>query len=507
MNQAAQRGVQAANARRPAEAARWFAEAARQEPGNVQLRAWLGQALCASGAHRDGVVQLAGAALALARDPHPATRAKAIDLAAALQALTALDPAIEALAAVIAAEPNNARARYLHAVALAQVNRPAEALAAAREAARLAPDHDGVAVLLASVEIDAGLDDAAAARLDALLARAPAPREAHRAHKERARLYDRAGDPDAAFAALDAAAAAARAVPELAALDRALIPRRIDEAMAGHSAEAMARWRGHDFGDRAAPMFVMGFYRSGTTLTQQVLAAHPDLFVADEAGLMGAVERALDALVPGAMPVAAKLATLDADGIARLRAAYWAAVRGRFGDAAEGKRFVDKFTMSVVDLGLINTIFPDGALVFLLRDPRDACLSAYQQLMPPSAATAHLLDWQDAAAFYARVMDWWLVARDRSAMARVELRYEDMVVDLAGSFAPVLALLDLSWDARMDRFHERAAGRFISTPSRSQVARPLYTGAVARWRGYERHFAPVMPVLARFVAAFGYDPA
>ena len=502
MVDAVQLGLQAMRARRPAEAVRWLGEAAAKDPGNVQIRSWLGQALCAAGAHRDGVAQLQGAGLALARQP--AERGKAIEIAVQLQALTAVPEAIAVLDLILAADPANAHAHYLRAVGLAQINRPADALAAAYEAARLAPDNPGVRVLLGSVEVDAGLLDDADERLRALLASGPAPREVHRAHKELARIADRRGEYDAAFAHLDQAATAAAAVPELAALDRAWVPRLIDEAAAGYTAESMARWRGHDFGDRAAPLFVMGFYRSGTTMTQQVLAAHPDAFVADETGLVHAMITELNAIVPGPAPAPAKLAQLDAAGIGRLRARYWRTARGRFGDAIDRPLFVDKFTLNTIDVGLISTVFPDGNLVFMVRDPRDVCLSAFMQLMPPSPATAHLLTWRGAADFYAKVMTWWLAVRDTLSLDWLELRYEDVVTDFEGSYRRLLDLVGLPWDPALERFHEQAAGRFISTPSRRQVAQPLYTGAVARWRRYAGHYTPVADRLAPYIAAYGY---
>lgn len=504
MNDPLQQGLRAAQARRPAEAARWFGQAAARDPGNVQIRTWLGQALCASGAYRDGVTQLKGAGLALA--PGPADRAKALEIAVQLQALTALPEAIAVLDRILAADPGNAHAHYLRAVGLAQINRPADALAAGREAIRLAPDNPGVRVLLASLEADAGLFGAAAERLDALLASGTGPREAHRAHKELARIADRRGDYDAAFAHLEQAAAAAAAVPDLAALDRALVPRLIDEAAAGYTAESMARWRGHDFGDRAAPLFVIGFYRSGTTMTQQVLAAHPDAVVADEVGLVQSMLGELDAIVPGTEPAAARLARLDAAGVARLRARYWATARGRFGTAIDRPLFVDKFTLNTVDVGLIATVFPDAKLLFMVRDPRDVCLSAFMQLMPPSAATAHLLTWQGTADFYAKVMTWWLAVRDQLSLDWIELRYEDVIADFGGSYRRVLDLAGLPWDPALERFHERAAGQFISTPSRGQVSQPLYATAVARWRRYEPHYAEVAATLAPFVGALGYPP-
>ncbi|MHA6724146.1 tetratricopeptide repeat-containing sulfotransferase family protein [Sphingomonas sp. RS2018] len=498
-------GVQAAQARRPAEAVRWFRMAVAEKPGDVRVRSWLGQALCASGEQLEGVAVLKDVALRLARSPTAPARAPAIAIAVELQRLTAVAESLEVIDVLLRADPRNPQIAYIRATALGQLNRPADALKAGQAAAALAGANPAATLLLASLEHDAKMDDAASARLDGLLAVAPPPREAYRAHKLRAAILDRRGAHADAFAALAAAERIAPQVPDLAALDRALIPRVLDEARAGYTPELMARFAGHAFGDRAPPVFVVGFFRSGTTMMQQILASHPRAFVADEAPLVQAAIGALHMLDPSPRSIPAKLAGLDVDGVARLRDAYWAAARGRFGEAAvAGPVFVDKFTMNTIEMGFISTIFPDARVIFMVRDPRDACISAYMQQMPPSAATAHLLDWTATARFYAAVMDWWLAVRPMLSLRWCEVRYEDLVEDFEGTLRPALATAGLEWDEALTRFHERAAGRFVSTPSRLQVGQPLYRSALARWRRYEAQVAPVAPVLAPYITAFGY---
>ena len=498
-------GVQAAQAQQPGEAARWFRIAAAEKPNDARILSWLGQALCADGAFLEGVGALQAAGMMLARGPNPQSRAPAIAIAAELQRLAAIEESLAVIDALLRVEPANAPAAYLRATALAQLNRPTEALEAGEHAARLAPANPGVALLLASLEHDTRRDDAAEARLRALLADQLPPREAHRAHKLLAAILDRRGAHAAAFAELTIAEQLAPKVPELAALDRRIVTTTIAEASAGYTAELMARWRGHRFAGRAAPLFVVGFFRSGTTMMQQILGSHPDAFVADEAPLVDAALRSLVEIDPSRQPVPAKLAALEADGIQRLRDAYWAAAGKRFGaDALDARVFVDKFTINTINLGFISTIFPDAKLVFMLRDPRDVCLSAYMQQMPPGTSTAALLGWQATADFYAATMQWWLDVRDKLSLGWRQVRYEDLVDDLEGTMRPALALAGLDWDDALVRFHERGAGRFISTPSRSQVTQPLYRTAVARWRRYAREIEPIAPTLAPFVEAFGY---
>ena len=140
----------------------------------------------------------------------------------------------------------------------------------------------------------------------------------------------------------------------------------------------------------------------------------------------------------------------------------------------------------------------------MIRDPRDACLSAYLQQMPPGASTAPLLSWQGTADFYAATMRWWLEVRAQLGLGWHEIRYEHLVEDFEATMRPALALAGLDWDEALTRFHERGAGRFVSTPSRAQVTQPLYRTAVARWRRYAAEIEPIAPTLAPFVEAFGY---
>lgn len=505
MTDAVQSGVTAAREGRPGDAARWFRAALADNPGNAQIRSWMGQALCADGAHLEGVAALRDAGIALARAPTAAGRGPAVAIAAELQRLTAVPESLAVLDALQRVDASNPQAGYLRAAALAQLNRPADALAAGRRMAAQAPGNPAAALLLASLEHDAREDEAAERRVRALLAANLAPREAYRARKLLAAILDRRGAYRDAFAELEQAEPIAARVPELAALDRTVIPATLADATAGYDAGLMSRFKGHAFAGRPAPVFVVGFFRSGTTLMQQILASHPHAFVADETPLIDAALRALAGLDPTQRPVPARLAALDADGIQRLRDAYWTAVEKRFGPAAlDAPVFVDKMTMNTINIGFISTLFPDAACLFMVRDPRDACLSAHLQQMPPSAATAPLSSWTGAAQFYADVMRWWLGVRGALSLGWREVRYEDVIGDFEGALRPALALAGLPWDDALARFHERGAGRYVSTPSRGQVMQPLYGTSLARWRHYAAPVETVGPILAPFVEAFGY---
>ncbi len=493
-------GLAAAQARRPAEALAWFERAVAADPADTQARAWLGQSLCAVGRRLEGVEALrrAGGDLLDRGDLD-----KVCTVIGQLHGWGDFPGALVLARSAAAKAPENLQVQHLLAITCGQLNLTDEALAAAEAADALAPGNVMLQVFRGALEADARRFEAARPRLEQVLAASPGPREAHRAHKELARVLDALGDYAGAFAHLDAAAPLAQGLPEFQRHDPRFIPAMVSANRQGFTPQLMGRWRAHAFDD-PAPVFLLGFFRSGTTLAQQVLDVHPDVFVSDEAGLLGEVTRELHAMVPGMGNIHSKLDRLDAAGVAELRRAYWRAAQGRYGEALQGRILVDKFTLSTVDLGLINTIFPDGKVIFAQRDPRDVCVSCYMQLMPPTPATRHLQDWEGAAQFYALVMDWWLFIRPRLTLPVFELRYEAAVGDFEGTFQAAFEFLGLDRPEGAETFYRNARGRYVASPNRNQVSQPIYGSSVARWRRYEAPVARIADRLAPFVQAFGY---
>lgn len=501
-----QMGLMAARARNGAAAAQWFEKAVQQNPADGQARAWLGQSLCSIGQRLQGVAHLQQAGdmlLAAARQTGNAT--PVIEVANQLLHWGEVAAAVDLLEGSVELAPGHAGSWQMLAAGYAQLNRKDEALAAAGAALELEPGNVMLKVFLGSLEADAGRNRKAKAHLQEVLADAPGPREAFRAHKELARIHDRLREFDQVFGHLHAAGELAATVPEYAQQDRNFIPGMIALNRQGFTREVMARWQGAQFpADLPAPVFVVGFLRSGTTLTQEVLDAHPKVLVADEVDFVYRVKRELHALVKSDAKTPEKLAGLDWEGLLHLRRFYWDQVRARFGSELDGRLFVDKFTMNTLDLGLISTIFPDAKVLFLMRDPRDVCLSCLLQLMVPTNLTVQVLTWAGTADFYGQAMDWWLQIRDQLSLDWRELRYEDIVADFEPTFRRVFAFMGLEWDDGVTRFHEKAAAKFVASPSRSQVAQPLYASSVARWRHYGPDVAQVAERLAPYVKAFGY---
>jgi hypothetical protein len=502
-----QRGLAAAQARNPAEAVQWFEAACKENPNDAQARAWLGQSLCSSGRRADGTALLreaGGLILHAARGLGSIN--PVLEIAAQLQHWSDFAGALELLSKAARVRPFEFRCHQLLAVTYAQLNKRSEALAAGERALQLQPGNTMMQVLQGSLEADAGKSALAGKRLEKVLAGQPAAREAFRAHKELARIRDKLGEYDQVFAHLNAASSLSGFLPEYAQQDATLIPDMVKANRATFDRTLLGRWSEADFpAGQGAPVFVLGFMRSGTTLTQEVLDAHAGVFVADEVGFISDVKRELDAMDPAGTDTADKLRRLEFSGVLHLREFYWRKVHERFGDSIGERLFVDKLTMNTVDLGLINCIFPDARVVFVMRDPRDVCLSCYMQLMVPTPTTVQLLTWEGAAAFYALVMEWWIYIRQEMTLKYIEFRYEDVVAGFEATYRKVFDFLGLPWDRSVVSFHEHAAQKFIATPSRIQVAQPLYASSVGRWRLFENEFARIDDLLRPYVQAFEYD--
>ncbi|WP_240506874.1 sulfotransferase family protein [Methylocaldum sp. SAD2] len=504
-----QRGYAAIQSRNTAEAATWFEKAVAENPKDAQAKACLGQALCWLGRRDQGIVHLRQSGQLLLKKARKSRDiGLLLGLTEQLQFWNDYRGSLELAKQAVQIDSSQVRGFQLLTLAHSRLNQNKSALAACRQAVKRAPHSAMLQILLASLETADGSCDEAKQRLENVLKGFPTPEERFRAHKELARIHDKLKAYDQVFGHLHAAADASALLPEVRKQDAALVPNLIRTNTAGFTRELLARWSETALPQdhRAPPVFLVGFMRSGTTLTQEVLDAHPDVFVADEADLIFALGKELDRMSGSTGTTPEQLGKLDLAGVTHLRRFYWNRARERFGDKIDTRIFVDKTTMNTIDLGLINCIFPEAKLVFVMRDPRDVCLSCFMQTMIPNPSTVQLLSWKGTAAFYAQVMEWWMCMKTRMTLDFVEFRYEDAVSGFETTFREVFAFLGLSWDPAVADFHKRAAGKYINSPSFNQVAQPLYASSVGRWRYYEPEFAPVSEILMPFVAGFGYDP-
>ena len=253
------------------------------------------------------------------------------------------------------------------------------------------------------------------------------------------------------------------------------------------------------------PVFVVGFPRSGTTLLEQLLDAHPALVSFDEQPF---VQRLAQALYARGDTIRAALHHLDPAARQRLRREYFAAVAAVTDDQAGAQRRpVDKNPLNLLRLPLLPHLFPRAHVVLAVRHPCDVVLSCYMQHFGSPAFAVAFETLESCAGMYDRVFAHWLRMRDGLALPVHVLRYEDLVADTEAEARRLFAFLELPWHAELLRFTERARDRAIGTPSYAQVVEPVNRRAVGRWTAYRAHFGDrALERLAPWVERLGYSP-
>ena len=250
-----------------------------------------------------------------------------------------------------------------------------------------------------------------------------------------------------------------------------------------------------------SPIFIVGFPRSGTTLLEQVLDAHPLLQSMDEQPfLVNALREVTDRGIRNPYELG-KLTASDLDAI---RAGYWNRVRKKV-RLFPGQRLVDKNPLNIVLLPLMRRLFPQAPVVLAIRHPCDVLLSCYLQDFRAPELALLCRDLPTLANAYVRSFGFWY---SQSALLRplsYELFYEQFAADFAPQARKLAEFLQLPWHDAMlaPEEHARAKG-FISTPSYTQVLEPVNNRSVGRWKRYETHFAPVLPMLKPWIERWAY---
>jgi tetratricopeptide (TPR) repeat protein len=251
-----------------------------------------------------------------------------------------------------------------------------------------------------------------------------------------------------------------------------------------------------------APIFLVGFPRSGTTLVDQILNAHSALAVMEEKTVLDQVS---DALGSPESERPARATVLEETERAKLRALYFEIADKLSPPRGEGVTLVDKLPLNILNLWLAATLFPGAKVVMVLRDPRDVCLSCFTNLFRLGPGLASFPTLNATAELYAAVMALWEESRNRLPLDVHLLRYEDLVDDLESSTRQLFAFLGLEWEDRVLDYRSAARERYIVTPSYHQVVQSVYDSSRGRWRRFPAEMAQVLDLLQPFVAAYGYD--
>ena len=256
------------------------------------------------------------------------------------------------------------------------------------------------------------------------------------------------------------------------------------------------------------PVFLVGFPRSGTTLTEQILASHAGVGILEEYDILGKmVFEDIQRCLQREIQYPDVLSELAPENILKLRKVYWDfALKLAKEKSIEDKPvIIDKLPFNLKHMGLIQRLFPEAKIIMALRDPRDCCLSAFMQHFMHNSAMKHFYTLEGAVNIYGRVMDLYLKYKEILPLDVLEFRYEDMVEDQEGVSRKLIDHLGLEWDANVLEYYKAENKREIFTPSYDGVSKPIYKTARGRWKHYKKYFEPYQGQLKPYLEAFGYE--
>jgi tetratricopeptide (TPR) repeat protein len=251
--------------------------------------------------------------------------------------------------------------------------------------------------------------------------------------------------------------------------------------------------------------FLGGPPRSGTTLIEQILGAHPEVFVYDEPQAFAQeIFNTLQPLPP-ARPLTLKgLNELATAARAQLVDRYFKSLLRETEEKPGARLLLDKNPSVTASLHLWLRLFPQSKIIIALRDPRDIIISCYFQNISLTWANVSFLSLERTAKFYADCMDVWLRMRELGGFDWIETRYEDVVGNLAAEGQRVTNFLGLPWHEAQATYYEAARRKLVHAPTYNEVTQPVYKQAVGRWEHYAEALAPLQAGLEPYVRAFGY---
>lgn len=269
------------------------------------------------------------------------------------------------------------------------------------------------------------------------------------------------------------------------AFDIEAFRKEVDAVIAAYTPETFEAFRGK--GSPAAdPVFIVGMPRSGTTLTEQILGAHPKAMGVGEVSRISRLRRGF-AKGNGETGV---FATLRGDEtVVREAALSYLNLVHALAPGAE--RIVDKMPHNFMSLGFIAILFPNARVIHAQRNPLDNCLSCFQATL--NDAHEYARDLRTLGLYYReyhRLMEHW---RKVLPAAMIESPYEDLTANPAVAARRLVESIGLDWDERCLDFNQKA--RTVRTASQQQIRKSISTRSVERWRIYEKQLAPLILAL------------
>jgi len=237
------------------------------------------------------------------------------------------------------------------------------------------------------------------------------------------------------------------------------------------------------------PIFVLGMPRSGTTLTEQIIASHPDVYGGGELHDLLRIAHENMATAPVQNDFPGNLHYVDKATLTAWGDAYISGIKQRSPSAL---KITDKMPANFFAVGLIHLMLPNAKIIHVNRNPVDTCLSCFTRLF--NRKQEHTYDLAELGRYYvdyAQLMEHWRNVLPANAF--LDIRYEDIVADQEGQARKLLEYCGLEWNDACLNFHKTK--RSVRTASLTQVRQPIYTSSVERWKPYEKFLGPLLDAL------------
>jgi hypothetical protein len=246
------------------------------------------------------------------------------------------------------------------------------------------------------------------------------------------------------------------------------------------------------------PVFILGMPRSGTSLMEQILSAHPDVFGAGELKFLSSVLENIP-INQARIRMGDKEPIFDYDD-----KVGWAPRGDRYVERIQGladkpyKRIVDKMPGNYNFVGLIHAILPNAKIIHSRRHPVETCLSCYRIFFAEGHQWTYNLT--ELGRYYRRYWDLMKYWREAFPGVMYEAIYEENVNDVETSAKNLISHLDLEWNDQCLEFYN--VDRPVKTASLSQVRKPIYKTSTNRWRKYEKYLGPLLEEIGDIVEEY-----
>jgi tetratricopeptide (TPR) repeat protein len=396
-----------------------------------------------------------------------------------------LDEAVASYRAATDIDPEYALALNNLGVALNELGHAQEAAESCRRALAVEPDngeaHRNVAYFIKHENRD---DDVRAMEASYSNSEQDAQNRMHLGFAL-AKVFEDGKKYDEAFGYLAEANAARRAsysYSSMVEMDKAESIKKLFDA------DLFEKFRGAGNPDET-PIFILGMPRSGTTLAEQILSSHPQVFGAGELSILSRTIAASFGRM-GSPELAAALGKASASELGEAGKKYLDALRRRFGET----RFIsDKMPGNFLNIGMIKLMLPKAKVIHCRRGPEDTCLSIFKTYFSVQGMyyAYDLTELGEYFQMYEDLMAHWMQVLPGFAH---DFCYEDLVDDQEGLTRSLLAYCGLEWDDACLRFHE--SERAVRTASAGQVRSPIYRDSIGAWKRYEKNLSPLIEALS-----------